>query len=87
MKKFYDIVACRSDVGRSMTIDVFVMDTDLNAKEQDIVEFGNEFYIIQAVRQSEFLDSEFLDFLNRNGIISGTAEIIYHREIKEEESK
>ena len=84
MKKFYDIVACRRDIGSILTKNVFVMDTDLNPKENDLVEYEHELYTVDAVRQSEYLDSEFLDFLVHNGCISGTAEIIYHRQIKED---
>lgn len=87
MKEFYDVVACRRDIGSSMTKNVFVMDTDLNPKENDLVEFEHEIYTIVEVRQSEYLDSEFLDFLMHNGSISGTAEIIYHREIIKEDAE
>lgn len=84
MKKFYDIVACRRDTGMCLMKNVFVMDTDLNPKGNDLVEYENELYPIVAVRQSEYLDPEFLDFLVHNGSILGTAEIIYHRQIKED---
>lgn len=84
MKKFYDIVVCIRDIGSILTKNVFVMDTDLNPKENDLVEYGHELYTVDAVRQSEYLDPEFLDFLVHNGSISGTAEIIYHRQIKED---